>query len=249
MIQYSQFCPVSKTAEVLGEKWTLLVVRELVLGATRFSKIQRAIPRISPTMLNKRLSELQTHGVIVRKRIPEQQGYEYQLTESGRELYPLILQMAQWGMRWTRSTMSDEDLDVEVLMSDIQRRIDPSRLPGGQTILRFRYTDLDKFSDWWIKINQGKAELCLEDPGDQVDVYFTTTLRIMTEVWMGDLPFKKAQAEGRLKVVGPPTLLRSLRSWFPLYLYAHLRPQVRDGQIAEEIQLPLRAQGAVRTEG
>jgi DNA-binding HxlR family transcriptional regulator len=116
VIQYRQFCPVSKTAEVLGEKWTLLIVRELVLGATRFSKIQRAIPRISPTILNKRLAELQEHGVIVRKHIPEQRGFEYQLKESGRELYPLILQVAEWGMRWTRSTMSDEDLDVELLM-------------------------------------------------------------------------------------------------------------------------------------
>lgn len=99
MIEYSQFCPVAKTAEVLGEKWTLLIVRELVLGATRFSQIQRGVPRMSPTVLNKRLAELQAHGVIVRKRIPEQKGFEYRLTESGRELYPVILQMAQWGMR------------------------------------------------------------------------------------------------------------------------------------------------------
>ncbi len=225
MIQYNQFCPVSKTAEVLGEKWTLLIVRELVLGATRFSKIQRAIPRISPTILNKRLAELQAHGVIVRKRIPEQQGFEYRLTESGRELYPLIVQMAQWGMRWTRSTMSDEDLDVELLMSEIQRRIDPNKLPGGRTVLKFRYTDLSKFAEWWVKIDDGKAELCLEDPGDEVDVYFTTTLRTMTEVWMGDLSLKKAQADGRLKIVGPTSLLRNLRSWFPLYLYADIRPQ------------------------
>jgi len=225
MIQYSQFCPVSKTAEVLGEKWTLLIVRELVLGATRFLKIQRAIPRISPTVLNKRLAELQEHGVIVRKRIPEQRGFEYQLTESGRELYPLILQMAQWGMRWTRSTMSDEDLDVEVLMSDIQRRIDPGKLPGGRTMLKFVYRDLTKFSEWWIKISGGKAELCLEDPGDEVDVYFTSTLRTMTEVWMGDLPLKKARDDGLLKIVGPSTLLRNLRSWFPLHLYADIRPQ------------------------
>lgn len=225
MIEYSQFCPVSKTAEVLGERWTLLIVRELVLGATRFSKIQRAIPRISPTVLNTRLAELQAHGVIVRKRIPEQRGFEYQLTESGRELFPLILQMAQWGMRWTRNTMSDEDLDVELLMSDIQRRIDPSKLPSGRTVLKFHYTDLQKFTDWWIKISEGKAEICLEDPGDEVDVYFTATLRTMTEVWMGDLPLKKAQADGRLKIVGSSTLLRNLSAWFPLYLYADIRPK------------------------
>jgi DNA-binding HxlR family transcriptional regulator len=225
VIEYSQFCPVSKTAEVLGEKWTLLIVRELVLGATRFSQIQRAIPRISPTVLNKRLAELQTQGVIMRKRIPEQKGFEYQLTESGRELYPVILQMAQWGMRWARSTMSDDELDVELLMADIRRRIDPSRLPGGRTVLKLTYTDLDNFAEWWVKISDRNVELCLDDPGDEVDVYFTTTLRTMTEVWMGDLSLKKAQADGRLKIVGPSILLRNIHSWFPLYLYADIRPK------------------------
>jgi DNA-binding HxlR family transcriptional regulator len=225
MIEYSQFCPVSKTAEVLGEKWTLLIVRELVLGATRFSQIQRAIPRISPTVLNKRLAELQAHGVIVRKRIPEQRGFEYQLTESGRELFPLILQMAQWGMRWARSNMSDDELDVEMLMADIQRRIDPSKLPGGQTMLKFNYTDLDNFAEWWVKISGDHVELCLDDPGYEVNVYFTATLRTMTEVWMGDLSLRKAQADGRLKIVGPSTLFRNINSWFPLHLYADIRPK------------------------
>lgn len=225
MIEYSQFCPVAKTAEVLGEKWTLLIVRELVSGATRFSQIQRAVSRMSPTVLNKRLTELQTHGVIVRKRIPEQKGYEYQLTECGRELYPLILQMAQWGMRWARSTMSDDELDVELLMGDIQRRIDPSKLPGGRTVLKFNYTDLKHFPKWWIKIGDHDVEICLVDPGFDVDVYFTTNLRTMTEVWMGDLPLKKALADGRLKIVGPSTLLRNLNAWFPLYLYADIRPK------------------------
>jgi DNA-binding HxlR family transcriptional regulator len=225
MIEYSQFCPVSKTAEVLGEKWTLLIVRELVLGATRFSQIQRAIPRISPTVLNKRLAELQAHGVIVRKRIPEQRGFEYQLTESGRELFPLILQMAQWGMRWARSNMSDDELDVEMLMADIQRRIDPSRLPGGRTMLKFNYTDLDNFAEWWVKISGDHVELCLDDPGYEVNVYFTATLRTMTEVWMGDLSLRKAQADGRLKIVGPSTLFRNINSWFPLHLYADIRPK------------------------
>jgi DNA-binding HxlR family transcriptional regulator len=225
MIEYSQFCPVSKTAEVLGEKWTLLIVRELVLGATRFSQIQRAIPRISPTVLNKRLAELQAHGVIVRKRIPEQRGFEYQLTESGRELFPLILQMAQWGMRWARSNMSDDELDVEMLMADIQRRIDPSKLPGGRTMLKFNYTDLDNFAEWWVKISGDHVELCLDDPGYEVNVYFTATLRTMTEVWMGDLSLRKAQADGRLKIVGPSTLFRNINSWFPLHLYADIRPK------------------------
>jgi DNA-binding HxlR family transcriptional regulator len=224
VLEYSQFCPLSKTAEVLGEKWTLLIVRELVLGATRFSQIQRGIPRMSPTVLNTRLAELEERGVIVRKRIPEQKGFEYRLTECGRELLPLLLHMSEWGMRWARSSIRDEELDVELLMGDIRRRIDTGKLPDGQTVLKFNYTDLEDFAEWWVKINDRKIELCLEDPGYEVDVFFTTDLKTMTEVWMGDLPLKKAQADRRLKIVGSSVLLRNLTSWFPLHIHSTIRP-------------------------
>lgn len=224
MIEYSQFCPLSKTAEVLGEKWTLLIVRELVLGATRFSQIQRGIPRMSPTVLNTRLAELEERGVILRRKIPEQKGFEYRLTESGRELYPLLLKMSEWGMRWARSAIRDEELDVEFLMGDIRRRIDTGKLPDGRTVLKFSYTDLKDFAEWWFKIDGRKIEICLDDPGNEVDVFFTTDLKTMTEVWMGDLPLKKAQADRRLKIVGASALLRNLASWFPLHMHAGVRP-------------------------
>jgi DNA-binding HxlR family transcriptional regulator len=230
VIEYSQFCPLSKSAEVLGEKWTLLIVRELVLGATRFNQIQRGIPRISPTVLTARLAELAQRGVILRRRIPEQKAYEYRLTESGRELYPLLMKMSEWGMRWARRGIVDEELDVEYLMADIQRRIDTSKLPDGRTVLKFTYTDLDDFAEWWVKIDDRKVELCLDDPGYEVDVFFTTDLMTMTEVWMGDLPLKKAQADRRLKVVGLSALIRNLGSWFPLHVHAQIRPARPQGK-------------------
>ena len=225
MIDYGQFCPVSKTAQIIGEKWTLLIVRELLSGATRFNQIQRAMPRISPTVLNKRLGELQEQGVIVRCRIPEQRGYEYHLTECGRELAPLVLQMAEWGMRWARSTMRDEELDVGLLMENIRGRIDPAGLPGGRAVVRFKFTDLDSYVEWWIKVQNGDADLCMDDPGCEVDVYFTTDLRTLTEVWMGDLPLQQARDNGRLQIVGSTPILRNLKTWFPLHLFAHVKPQ------------------------
>jgi DNA-binding HxlR family transcriptional regulator len=224
VIEYSQFCPLSKAAEVLGEKWTLLIVRELVLGATRFNQIQHGIPRISPTVLTARLAELAQRGVILRRRIPEQKGYEYRLTESGRELLPLLMKMSEWSMRWVRRGIVDEELDVEYLMADIQRRIDTSKLPDGRTTLKFTYTDLDEFAEWWVKIDERKIELCLDDPGYEVDVFFTTDLKTMTEVWMGDLALRKAQADRRLKIVGLSALLRNLGAWFPLHVHAGIRP-------------------------
>jgi DNA-binding HxlR family transcriptional regulator len=224
MLEYGQFCPVAKTAEILGEKWTLLIVRELLLGATRFSQLQRGMSKISPTVLNKRLATLQEHGLIVRKRVPEQKIYEYQLTECGRELFPLVVKMAEWGMRWARSTMRDEELDVELLMTDIQRRIDPAKFPGGQTVIKFKFTDLKNYANWWIKIVDGAVDLCVDNPGYDVDVFFTADLRTMTEVWMGDVSLQEAQDDRRLMVNVSSPHLRNLKSWFPLYRLADIRP-------------------------
>lgn len=225
MVKYGQFCPVSKAAEVIGEKWTLLIIRELLQGATRFSQIQRGVARISPTLLNKRLDSLQQHGIIVRRRIAEQRGTEYQLTEAGRELMPIIHQTAQWGMRWARGQMTDDELDVDLLMSDIQRRIDISKLPGGQVVIKFNFTDLNDFGEWWIKVKDGEVDLCVENPGTDVDVYMTSDLRTMTEIWMGDISINKAKTNKRLNLVGPSALLKNISSWLGLYLYADVRPK------------------------
>ncbi len=224
MLEYGQFCPVSKAAEVLGEKWTLLIVRELLLGSTRFSQLQRGLSRISPTVLNKRLDSLQKAGLIVRKRIPEQRGFEYHLTEAGRELFPIVLQVSQWGMRWARGQLRNSELDVNLLMMDIERRIDTGKLPGGQTVLQFSFTDLKRYGKWWIKVSDDEVDLCTENPGHEVDVYFTSDLRTLTEVWMGDKPIKQAQTENKLKIVGPSIYLKNLQSWFGLYRFSGIRP-------------------------
>ena len=224
MLEYGQFCPVSKAAEILGEKWTLLIVRELLLGATRFNQIQRAISKVSPTILNKRLGTLRKHGIIIHKRIPEQRGYEYQLTEAGRELYPIVLKTAEWGMRWARGQMTDKELDVQLLMSDVQRRINPTKLPGGQTVIKFSFTDLDHYNKWWVKIQNHEVDLCTENPGNEVDVYVTSDLRTLTEVWMGDLSIEQARSKDRLKIIGSSEYTKNIRSWLGLYLLADIRP-------------------------
>lgn len=224
MLDYGQFCPVSKAAEILGEKWTLLIIRELLLGATRFNQIQRGLSKISPTILNKRLNTLRKQGLIVHKRIPEQRGYEYRLTEAGRELYPIVMKMAEWGMRWARGQMTDKELDVQLLMSDIQRRINTEKLPSGQMVIRFLFTDLDHYNEWWIKIQNKEVDLCTENPGNEVDVYVTCDLRTMTEVWMGDISIQQARSDNRLKIVGSSVYVKNIQSWLGLYLLAEIRP-------------------------
>ncbi len=153
MTAYGQFCPVAKATEIVGEKWTLLILRELLMGTHRFNDFQRSMSRISPTVLTKRLKQLEDKGIVTRKRISGQKGHEYRLTPMGRELEPLVEQLAVWGQRWACGQMSDDELDVELLMWDIQRRIDTQSLPDGETVLAFMFADLDKHKNWWLVID------------------------------------------------------------------------------------------------
>jgi DNA-binding HxlR family transcriptional regulator len=160
MRQYGQFCPVAKSAEIICDPWSILIVRELLLGSSRFNALQRGLPRISPTVLNTRLKELEERGVIVKRRLNGQRGYAYYLTAAGRELAAVVEALAVWGMRWARDETGPDDLDVSFLMFDIQRRIDTTALPEGETVLGFQFTDVKSknFRHWWL-ICKG-SEVC-----------------------------------------------------------------------------------------
>ena len=165
MTAYGQFCPVAKATEIIGEKWTLLILRELLLGTCRFNEFQRSMNRISPTVLTKRLKQLEEKGIVLKRPVSGQKGFEYRLTAMGRELEPIIETVAIWGQRWARGQMSDDELDVELLMWDIHRRIQFDAMPDGETVLSFTFSDLDKYRTWWLVISRADVDLCTEDPG------------------------------------------------------------------------------------
>ena len=224
MTGYGQFCPVAKATEVVGDKWTMLIMRELLLGTCRFSEFQRSMSRISPTVLNKRLRMLEDKGVIIKKPISGQRGCEYRLTPAGRELEPMIDSLAVWGMRWARGQMTDDDLDVEFLMWDIRRRIDTKSLPDGEIVLCFIFNDLDKYKTWWLVIDGDDVDLCTQDTGKDVDLYVTSTLRTMIEIWEGDTDLRAAMRDDRVIAMGARHLIRSMSDWFGLCAHAHVRP-------------------------
>lgn len=230
MAVYGQFCPVAKATEIIGEKWTMLILRELLLGTCRFSDFQRAISRISPTVLSRRLKQLEETGIVVRKRVTGRDSYEYYLSPAGKELEPVVEQMAIWGMRWARSQLSDEELDVDLLMMDVQRRILTDHLPGGETVLCFSFADVPDLSgackamSWWLVINDDEIDLCDRDPGKDVDLYISSKIRDMVEVWEGDQDLKTALREERLTAIGDRRLIRSMPDWFGRSTLAHIRP-------------------------
>ena len=224
MTSYGQFCPVSKATEIIGEKWTLLILRELLMGTSRFNDFQRAMSRISPTVLNKRLKQLEEKGIVVKKRLSGQKGFEYRLTAMGKELEPLIEQVAIWGQRWARGQMSDDELDVELLMWDIHRRIQTDSLPDGETVLSFNFSDLDKYRKWWLVVSRDDVDLCTEDTGKDVDLYISSDIRTMVEVWQGDLDLNAMLRDERIHAVGSRVLIRSMEDWFGLCAFADVRP-------------------------
>ena len=220
---YGQFCPVAKATEVIGEKWTVLVLRELLLGTTRFNDFQRAISRMSPTLLTKRLRQLEEGGIVVRKKLSGQKGYEYRLTAAGKELGPLIEVLAVWGMRWARRQLTDDELDVEFLMRDVQRRLQTEHLPDGETVICVIFTELTKHKTWWLLVDGDVVDLCTEDPGKDVDLYVSSKVRTVVKVWEGDLDLRTALRSWAIKAHGARHLVRTMPDWFGVCLYKDIR--------------------------
>ena len=223
MTGYGQFCPVAKATEVIGEKWTLLVLRELFLGTTRFNDFQRSLSRMSPTLLAKRLRRLEECGIVIRKKLSGRRGFEYRLTAAGRELSPLMEVLAVWGMRWARGQLTDDELDVEFLMRDLQRRLQTEYLPDGQTVICFMFGELTKYETWWLLVDGDVVDLCTEDPGKEVDLYIDASVRTIVEVWEGDLDMRAALREERIKAHGSRHLIKTMPDWFGICLYEDIQ--------------------------
>ena len=194
------------------------------MGATRSNELQRGLSLISPTILTRRLNELADCEIILRKKIPGQRGNEYFLTQAGKETLPLLKGIGDWGMRWGRGDMPDSDLDVELLMAYLQRSINTEALPGDQLVIRIRFTDLKKLNSWWLLVKGVNVDICLEDPGKEVDVYLTSDLRTMVSGWMGDETYEAAIADKRLQLVGPSALTRNIQHWIADSIFAGIAP-------------------------
>lgn len=223
---YGQFCPIAKAAEIFAERWTPLVLRELAVGSTHFNDLRRGVPLMSSSLLSQRLKRLEMEGVVERRPAPTGHGWEYHLTPAGRELKPLIMMMGDWGARWVRSRLAAEDLDVSLLMWDMHRRVRPEQFPGQRVVVGFEFRDVVKARRrWWLVSEGGEVDLCVTDPGYEVDLFISTDLRTMTAVWIGDTRLGQAMASGRLEAHGPHQLRAKLGSWLGLSPFATVKDQ------------------------
>ena len=223
MTGYGQFCPIAKAAEILSERWTVLIVRELGAGAETFSDLRRGLPLISPSLLSARLKSLEAAGVLARTET--ERGIRYTLSEAGRELKPIVLQMGIWAHRWARSRLTPEDLDPSLLMWDIHRTMNVDYFDDARYVLHFAFSDFDaRHRRWWLVIEAGEVDVCMKDPGHPVDLTVTTDVRSLTAVWMGDIGLGQALRDHRVRLDGPTPLKRDIARWLGRNYFADIAP-------------------------
>lgn len=219
---YGQFCPVAKGAEVFAERWTPLVLRELLCGSTHFSDLHRGVPLMSRTLLSTRLKQLEEIGVV--KRTLGARGPEYHLTEAGREFAPIVEHLGEWGQRWFRSKFGNEELDVTLLMWDMRRNVKSDAFPPERISVRFNFSDQPASKRmWWLVSDHGEVDLCATNPGFEVALFVTTDLRTMCRVWLGDLPVRGAVNSGQIELDGSRELRRRFERWLGLSGFAGIK--------------------------
>lgn len=225
---YGQFCPVAMASEIVCTRWTPLILRELVAGSTRFNDLMRGVPRISPTLLSKRLKQLEAAGIVRREGRPGEEGGEYRLTPAGQDLKGIVLGLGFWGQRWVEAQSSLKNLDPSLLMWDMRRNLDPTPMPPRRCVIQILYPDLGPGKrKWWLIVEKGATDLCSVDPGYEVDLYVSSDLRTMTAIWMGLTTLGAEVDAGRVNVAGDEDLAREMGRWLGLSPFAVEKKRVK----------------------
>ena len=214
MAATGQFCAVARALDVLGGRWTLLIIRELLCGSCRFNDIRRGIPRISRTMLSERLQSLVRAGAVARTE--DSAGPTYSLTPAGFELLTVIEQLGRWGQRWLPRQASAEEFDFEPLLVDMRRRVNFDALPREPLIVRLEF---DSHRPSYLLLRKTEASLCNHNPGYPELLRIRGPVAALAAWWRGDVAFREAQRIG-LGLEGPRALTRAFPNWFDRYLFA-----------------------------
>jgi DNA-binding HxlR family transcriptional regulator len=223
LASYRQFCPVAMAAEILCTRWTIVLLREFMAGSTRFNEFRRGVPRMSPALLSQRLKELEAAGIIAHTASASDRAVlEYRLTASGQELMPIVQAFGVWGQRRIETEVSLQHLDVQLLMWDMRRNLNPKPMPERQSVVQFVYPELTPTQrSWWLLVDpKTGVDLCSIDPGFDVDLYVSVDLRTMTAIWMGLDTVRAAIASRRMMLTGSRQLSSAMQTWLGLSPFA-----------------------------
>ena len=199
---YGQYCPITRAVEVLGERWSLMIVRDLICGSTRFNELARGNPGLSRSLLSKRLRQLEQGGIV------QHVGDEYLLTDAGRELENIVMQLGVWGAKWQFGDPREDELDPELLMWWVHDRLDLSAVPDRRLVLEFDFVDQRR--RFWIVRDAGGPSVCTFDPGFEIDATVTAPLSTMYQLWFGQEDLRTAIRNGRIGLSGQQTVVRAL---------------------------------------
>jgi DNA-binding HxlR family transcriptional regulator len=224
MHTYLGFCPIAKAVEILGDRWTLLIIRELLCGSHRFTELHYGLPGIPRSLLVQRLRMLEQAEVIERRA--EGKRVDYHLTPAGQELFDIVWGLGEWGQRWVTKTIEPKDVDPQLLMWDMHRRIYVDRLPSQRVVAQFDFQGVSKGS-YWLVLEKPTPSVCWQNLGFDIDLLITTDTIALHRVWMGHLTFLDAMREGWIKIDGLPNLVKDFPSWLALSLFAGVTPLSR----------------------
>ena len=223
---YGQFCTVARGAEVLCERWTPLIIRELLCGSKRFNDLHRGVPRMSTSLLAQRLRRLEEVGVVLRSA--EGKVSEYHLTPAGEELRPIVMALGHWGARWIGSDLREDELDVTLLLWDMRRSVRVENFPAEAVVIHFEFRDARAGErQWWMVVEDGVVDLCRDDPGREVTLVVDATVRALTEVWGGDRTPHEVTRAGQLAVKGRERDAAKLWHWLGTGTFSATRQAAR----------------------
>jgi DNA-binding HxlR family transcriptional regulator len=223
MSTYGQFCPVAKAAEIFAERWTPLILRELLMGSHRFGDLERGLPKISRSLLSQRLRTLEAVGLVERRADPGGRRPEYHLTQAGEDLYDVVIRLGEWSQRWFNPLLDLDDLDPQLLMWDIRRRLHLERVPTRQVVVQFDFRGA-RTGSYWLVLEPGAPSVCWDPPGFEVDLVVTADTLALHRVWLGHQTLANALAGGEVALDGPPELTRAFPGWLALSSLAGVRP-------------------------
>lgn len=221
MPTYRQFCPVAKAAEIFAERWTPLILRELLLGSHRFSEIEAGVPRMSKSLLAQRLRFFQRAGLVERRIGEGGRSPEYYLTPAGQELFGVVEQLAIWGQRWANLELEPDDIDPDLLMWDMRRRINWECVPDRRVVVQFDFSGLSS-GHYWLILEKRDASVCLTYPGFDPDLIVTADTLAFHQLWVGHLSFSAALTRQLICIDGPRDLARAFPDWLALSMFAHI---------------------------
>jgi DNA-binding HxlR family transcriptional regulator len=221
MAGYRQYCPVARASEVMAERWTPLILRELLAGSRHFNDLKRGLPGISRSLLASRLRHLEDRGVVERRA--SGQSVDYLLTEAGEDFKEVIERLGAWGVRWSFGAPRAEELDPALLLWKIHQRIRRDRLPEGRTVLELDLTGR-RGRRMWLVLQPHEVSLCLKPPGFDSDLIVRADLAVVYQLWLGQLDYRDGVRSGAIAVEGARALVAALPSWF---MWSPMAPIVR----------------------